>query len=220
LSYDIQFLSIADDIRVISAVEVEGADPRALRLVCDGDVRYAKTVSINDLDIADFSAVSDRALLVVLGDRFEGTTVGQMTFTIISSRWTSGQRVRLVFTPTLNVTRVRGIQKLVQQVLKSLLSNSGSNRFNKSEGGDVLRALGLTLDPNSKAQIAAVFTEAASRTEEQIISAQVGRSLPASERLLSFSFSRVSFNPESQQAVAYLSLITYAGQTVSVPLVL
>jgi len=220
VSFDIQFLSIADDIRVLSASEVLDSDPRAVRLVCDGDVRYAKTVSINGLDITDFSAVSDRTLLVFPGDSFEDTTTSQMAITIVSSRWTSGNRVRLVFTPTFNITKVTGVQKLIQQLVKSMLSNSGSNRFNRAEGGDVLRALGLTLDPSSKAQLAAVFTEAASRTETQFIAAQAGRALPPSERLLSFTFTRVSFNPESQQAVAYLSVTTYAGQAVSVPLVL
>tara|TARA_Y100000310_G_scaffold336787_1_gene422280 strand:+ start:475 stop:1137 length:663 start_codon:yes stop_codon:yes gene_type:complete len=220
VSFDIQFISIADDIKVLSATDVENADPRAVRLICDGDVRYAQTVSINGLDITDFSVVSNRTLLAFPGDTFDGTTVAQMTFTIISSRWTSGSRIRLVFTPTLNITKVEGMQKLVQQLLKSMLSNSGSNRFVPSEGGDVLRALGLSLDPNAKAQIAAVLTEAASRTEQHFIAAQAGRALPPSERLLSFQFSKVSFEEDSQQAVAYLRLITYAGQAVSVPLVL
>jgi hypothetical protein len=220
MSWDLQFLSIADDIRVVSSTEVAESDPRAIRLVCDGDVRYAKSVEINGLAVANFSVISGRTLLIFPGDTFAETTVGQMTITITSSRWTSGNRVRLVFSPTINVTKVEGVQKLIQQVVKSMLSNSGSNRFNISEGGDILRALGLTLDPNAKAQIAAVFTEAASRTEQHYIAAQSGRLLPPSERLLSFKFSKIAFDQGSQQAVAYLSLITYAGQAVSVPLVL
>ncbi len=122
--------------------------------------------------------------------------------------------------PTTNITKVEGLQKLVQQLLKFMLSNSGSNRFSPSEGGDVLRALGVSMDPNAKAQIAAVFTEAASRAEQYFLAAQVGRALPPSERLLSFKFSRVSFDADTQQAVAYLRLMTYAGQAISVPLVL
>ena len=220
MSYDIQFLSLADDIKVLSATEVEDADPRAIRLVCDGDVRFAKTVSINGLKTADFSVVSDRTLLVFPDSGFDDTTPNQMTITIVSSRWTSGQRVRLLFTPTVTLTKVEGVQKLIQQLVKSLLSNSGTNRFDLTEGGDVLRALGLTLDVGAKAQIASVFSEAASRTESQFIAAQANKKISPSERLLSFQFARVSFDPESQQAVAYLKVVTYAGQAVSVPLVL
>jgi len=213
-------MSIVDDLRVVSATEVENADPRAIRLVCTGDVRYAKTIGLNGINTTDFSVVSGRTLLVFPDSTFEDTTVAQMTITVVSSRWTSGERVRLIFSPTLSVTKVEGVQKLIQQLVKSMLSNSGSNRFNLAEGGDVLRALGLTLDPGSRAQIAAVFAEAASRTEQHFIAAQAGRALPPSEKLLSFQFAKISFDSKSQQAVAHLSVVTYAGQAVSVPLVL
>ena len=220
MSYDIQFLSLADDILVVSASEVEDSSPRAIRLVCDGDVRYTKTVEINGMKTTDFAVASSRTLLVYPGDSFEDTTVAQMALSVISDRWTSSQKVRLVFTPTYTVTKVEGVQKLIQQVIKSVLSNSGSNRFDISEGGNVLRSLGLTLTSDSKAQIATVFSEAASITESQFLAAQSGKKLPPSEKLLSFQLANVSFDPDSQQAVAYLRLVTYAGQAVSVPLVL
>jgi hypothetical protein len=220
LSYDIQFLSLADDIQVVTATEIANANPRAIRLVCKGDVRSAKTVRINGISVPDFSVVSDHALLVTPGALFASASLADLDFVVISSRWTSGNRVRLLFTPTVNLSRVSGVQKLIQQLVKSLLAHAGSNRFDRSEGGSVLRALGLSLDPNSKAQIASVFAEAASRTEAQYVAAQAGKKLPASERLLSFQLSQVAFDSDKQQAVAVLRVTTYAGNDTALPLIL
>lgn len=220
MSWDIAFLSLVDDVTVISKTEVDGSEPRAIRLVCGGDVRYTASIEINGLKTQSFSIISDRALLVFPDSGFDDTSAAQMAISVISSRWTSQQKVRLVFSPTAALRKVTGTQKLIQQLVKYLLSNVGSNRFDTGEGGDVLRSVGLTIDESAKAQIASVFAEAAARAEQQFVQDQTTQRLPADERLLSFKFNQVTFDSDSQQVVVALRLITYAGQSVSVPLVI
>ena len=220
MSFDLQFLSLVDDLVIISVAEVENSSPRAVRLVCDGDVRYTQVVEINGMETSDFTVASSRALIVRLGSTFDDTDVSDLSFAAVSSRWTSGQKVRLRFSPTITITKVTGAQKLIQQLVKALLSDRGSNRFNRSEGGNILRSLGVSLDQAAKTQIATAFSEGASSVESMFIAAQAGKKLPPSERLLSFKFSRVSFDETSMQAVAYLRVVTYEGKSVSVPLVI
>ncbi len=220
MSFDLQFLSLVDDLIILSATEVENSSPRSVRLLCEGDVRYTKVVEVNGIETTNFSIASARSLIVTLDSTFDDTDISDLSFAAVSSRWTSGQKVRLKFTPTVTLTRVTGTQKLIQQLVKALLSGKGTNRFNRTEGGDILTALGKTLDPSAKTQIASIFSEGAAAVESMFIASQAGKKIPPSERLLSFSFTRVSFDETSMQAVAYLRVVTYSGKSVSVPLVI
>jgi hypothetical protein len=220
MSFDIQFLTLVDDIKVVSQTEVDGSSPRALRLICDGDVRFTNSVEINGLYAASFVVASDKTILIYPGTSFAQTPVEEMAISVISSRWTSGERVRLKFSPGLTLTKVTGTQKLIQQLVKSLLTEGRSNRFDFTEGGGILGALGLNLDPANKAQIASIMSEGASRVQQQYLAEQSGKKLESSERLLTFRLSQVSFDEDSQQAVATFRVLTYDGNNTTLPLVL
>ena len=220
MSYDIQFLTLVDDIRVTAQAEVADSTPRAILLTCDRDVRFASSVDINGLYSASFAIASSRTLLVYPGDQFADVPVEEMSISVLSSRWTSGERVRLRFSPSLSINRVTGTQKLIQQLVKSLLTDNRSNRFDTSEGGSIMRGLGLMLDSDNKAQIASILSEGATRVEQQFIADQAGKKVHPSERLLAFSLSQVSFDESSQQVVASFDVVTYAGSSTSLPLVL
>jgi phage baseplate assembly protein W len=119
------------------------------------------------------------------------------------------------------VKKISGFQKLVQQVVKLLLTNAGSNKYNLAEGGDLVRVIGSSLAPSARSRISTAITQAVTTTEEQIVATQAGiRGLPSSERLLSLVFTGVLFDETAGEARATIRVNTFAGRSVTVPLTL
>ena len=79
--------------------------------------------------------VSQTVLHVPLPDQFSSVSVGEMYVVVFSSQLTTPGKARLDFDLTTRFTSVAGTQKLAQQVLKTLITTLGTNRFN--EEGEV-----------------------------------------------------------------------------------
>ena len=222
MTTDLQVISVVDDLQVTSVEEVEGAVPRTIRVVsAEGGLRFAQRVFINDFGVDTFIIVSDFSLLVAPGPTFDGLPVNQMSVVVVSDQATGRRRVRLFFGPTLQVSDVDGVQKLIQGVVKILLTSVGSNRFKLGQGGNLLKMLGTNLDPSSQAKISTTISQAVSATEEQVLNAQALESgLPADERLLALSLSNIVFLPDTLEAQATLRLTTFAGSSAVIPLIL
>jgi hypothetical protein len=221
VSTDIQVISVVDDLQVRSLEDIEDASPRTIRVVGDSGFNSAQRVVINDYGVDTFVAVSDTVLLVVPGDVFASVPVEQMSVVVISGELTNTRSVRLVFGPTVRLRRVTGTQKLVQQVLKTLLSNVGSNRFRVQEGGSLLKLTGFSLTPSAKPRLVTAISQAVTATESQVVAAQASvRGLPLDERLLSLSFGGVTFVSATAEVKAVIRLTTFVGRSVSIPLVL
>lgn len=219
MSIDVQFCSLVDSLQVVGASEIEGATPRTIRLVGRSGFQDAQRVIINDYAVDSFTIVNDNYLLVSPPSLFDALQISQMSFSVVSSSYTGGKSARVVFGPTKNVRKVSGLQKLVQQVVKTLLSNSNSNKFYIGTGGDLLKTLGSTLSPEAKSQITAAVASSVSRTEEQIRAAQSqAQGLLASEKLLSMQLGAVNFVTDNLEVRADIRLITYAGKSIDIPL--
>lgn len=221
MSIDVQFCSLVDSLQVVGVVEIEGADPRTIRLAARSGFQDAQRVLINDYAVDTFTIVNDNYLLVNPPSLFDAVTIGQMSFAVVSGSYTGGKSARVVFGPTKNVRKVSGLQKLVQQVVKTLLSNSNSNKFSRGEGGDLLRTLGTTLSPEAKSRVTAAVSSAVSRTEEQILAAQSqARGLQSAERLMALQLGAVRFITDNLEVQAEIRLVTYAGKSIDIPLTL
>ena len=221
MSTDIQVISVVDDLQVESIEDIADAEPRTLRLVGSGGFNSAQRVVINDYGIDSFIAISDTVLLVNPGAVFDSVAVTDMNVVVISGELTNTRRVRLVFSPTVRLRRVTGVQKLVQQVLKTMLSNVGTNRFRVQEGGALLKLTGFSMTPNAKPRIVTALSQAITSTETQVIAAQASvRGLPLDERLLSLSLGGVAFDDTTMEVRATIRLTTFVGRSVSIPLVL
>jgi len=221
MSVDIQVISVVDDLQVVSVEDIEGAEPRTLRLVGRGGFNSAQRVIINDYAINTFVVVSDAVLLVSPGSALDDVSVENMDVVVVSGSLTSTRRVRLFFGPTTRLKRVTGVQKLIQHVVKILVSNVGSNRFEVSEGGNLLKLTAFPLTPAARPRIVTALIQAISTTETQIVNAQASqRGLSLDERLLGLTFGGVTFDQESLEVQASIQLTTYRGRSVLVPLVL
>ena len=221
MSTDIQVISVVDDLQVIGAVELEGAVPRAIQVTGSGGFVNAQRVIVNEFGIDTFVLVSDRVLILEPGPELAGVAVEDMEIVVVSSVLTNTRRARLFFGPTKNLKRVTGVQKLIQIVVKILLTNTNSNKFRMSEGGDLLRLLGFTLTETARSRLVSSLARAISSTEEQLFSSQASATgLGTDERLLSLTLGDVIFLTDTQEIEATIRMVTFAGRTVSVPLVL
>ena len=221
MSTDIQVISVVDDLQVTSVEDIEGADPRALRLVGQGGFNNAQRVIINDYGIDTFVVVSDTVLLVSPGEIFDDVATASMNILVVSSSLTNTTRVRLFFGPTVRLKAVTGLQKLVQHVVKILLTNVGTNRFRIQEGGGLLKLTSFPLTPASRPRIVTALAQAVSATESQITAAQATqRGLAAEERLMGLALGGVAFDSDTLEVQATIRLTTFLGRSTSVPLVL
>jgi phage baseplate assembly protein W len=221
MSTDIQIASLVDQFSVLSQEEVVGAIPRAIRLTGAGSFFSAQRVFINEYGVDDFTIISNTVLLVFPPSLFTSVAVEDMKIEVASGEYTGNQQARLIFGPTKNVRAVTGIQKLVQQIAKTLLTTSGTNKFDVGYGGDLLRELGTNFDPAAGGRISAAVARAVATTEESMIVSQLGeRGLPADERLLRLTLDAVVIDTALQEVRATVKLVTYAGNTVGIPLTL
>jgi len=221
MSTDIQVISLVDDLQVISVEDIQGASPRTLRVIGSEGFSHAQSVLINGYPTVSFQLISDTVLLVNVGAFFDGTPVTSMAVTVVSATMTGTRSVRLVLGPSVRLGSVSGVQKLVQHVVKVLLTNVGSNRFRPGAGGGLLRMTAFDLSPDARPKIVAGISHALSATEKQIVASNsTERSLPASERLLGLSLGDVTFNENTLEATASIRLTTYGGESASIPIIL
>lgn len=221
MSTDIQVISVVDDLQVLQVEEIEGSDPRTLRVVGRGGFNDAQRVIINDYGIDTFLIVNDMVLLVVPGSTFDNVSVENMNVVVVSGTLTNTRRVRLFFGPTVRLKRVIGVQKLVQHVVKILLTNVGTNSFRVQEGGNLMKLTAFPLTPASRPRIVTALSQATSSTESQITAAQATqRGLSLDERLMGLALAGVTFDDETLEVQATIRLTTFRGRSVAVPLVL
>ena len=219
---DIRFISISDAIQVLDYFEIEDSSPRTLKIIADSGMQYANRVYINGLGTNAFTVVSGVALLVTVPDAAKSLTISEMDVSVSSSRLTSRKgRTTLNFGPTKVLSSVSGIQKLVQQVVKDLLSDVSSNRFDTAAGGGLLKSLGsVSFTPTAANKISASIQAAVSNTSATFQRNQLGSSAPAEEQLLSLEVASVNFDETTGTAFATIRLVSFAGVDFTIPLAL
>jgi len=218
---DIQFISMVDKLLVTSIEDIDGASPRTLRVYGKRGFKSAQRVEINDYGVDSFTVVSDMQLLVVPGSLFDDVETSRMSAVVHSSKLTSTDSMTLTLAPTKHTKSVSGVQKLVQQVVKVLLTNLGSNRFAPDEGGDLLRLVGESFSEDAMSQISAAVSQSITLTSRYILAEQAKRGkAAASERLMALTLEGVTYDSAVGEVAAKIRLTTMTGSTVDIPLAL
>lgn len=216
---DLQTMHLVDDYAITSAEEVDTlpGEPRTLLLHAKGGgLGGVVRVLVNDLGIDDFTVASDFELLVRLPSTLDNALLSNMVFVAYGAYATGRRRVRLVHALTRRPRAVEGRQKLIQQVVRVMLSGARSNKFDRAGGGDLAREITNALadgrDP------AAAVAQAVTSTSTYVKTRQRGVRIPASERLRELSFEGLVY--EDDQVVALVRLKDAGGGTSQVPVVL
>ena len=96
---------------------------------------------------------------------------------------TNDDASEITFTMGINPQILSGLNKLTQIVLITLLTTSGTDKFDPNSGGNLLRLLGTPVDPTNLSDITSAVTVIINDTQTQILSEQEDINLPSNERL-------------------------------------
>ena len=217
---DLQFIVLSDNLPITSVTEVSGESARTIRVEGTGNFTYAKKVTINDFTVTDFTLVSRHVLYVRPPSSFDSVSVAEMNVVVFSSQLTDSSSALVEFDLTGTFTSVAGVQKLAQQVLKTLISTTQSNRFSVTEGGSLVKNLSGALNPDESATIAAQLSRSISDTKNFYLTAQTGTNLPVDERLLDLTLNSLEFDSTSLEVRATVRMVTFSGESELLPITL
>ena len=113
---------------------------------------------------------------------------------------------------------VKGMTKLIQIVVLSLLNTPGRDILGPSEGGGIPEMIGMNYDPSDLSDILAELTRLVRKTEMEIMANQVGLSIDPEERLKSISIVSVGPGQGIDEVAARIRVINELGQQSDVVL--
>lgn len=175
------------------------------------DFRSVDDVFINDMQSPDVVVVSPTRLIAQLPDGLQDVPDVQ-SITVVSRVLTLTEssilRFRIGDTPGM----VQGILRLLQLFVKVLLSEPGSDIFNKNMGGGLLRNIGATFGTDEGESIRADATVAVDRAARQIIAIQSrDGTLPRDERLLNATLVGATFSRASGSMFLTVEVVSQLG---------
>lgn len=179
--------------------------------VLGDDFRSVDEVFINDVPSPDVVVVSPNRLIAQLPDSLQEAPDVQ-SIMVLSRQLTlsasSVLRFRIGDTPGV----VSGVLRLLQLFVKILLSEPGSDIFNKQMGGALLRGIGSDYGSDDGDRIRADATVAVDRTARQIISLQSrDGTLPRDERLLNARLVGATFSRASTSLFLSVEVVSQLG---------
>lgn len=190
---------------------------QALDVIGD-DFSAVDEVRINDIQSPDYVIIGRTRLIAQLPDSLQGNPdvssifVLSRTLTITAK---SFLRFRIGDTPG----QVQGIMRLLQLFVKLLLSNPGTDIFNRQMGGGALRNVGATFNSGEGQEIKADFVVAVDRVARQIIAMQSrNSSLPRDERLLNATLSGATFSRSTSSLFVSIEVVSQDGKPARVNL--
>jgi hypothetical protein len=183
-------------------------------------------VRINDRKSPAFEVTSSRRILAQLPPgipfttvRLADGTIGHSSFAIRTVELLTGLPVsnapaKLFFELGRTPVTIQGIQKLVQQVTRVLLTSPGHDLFDPDLGGGFLSQVGRSI---SSSRTGAIMTDLAigiSRTQTQIIDSQtIDPAIPPSERLVSLSVIDALVDQKAAAIFVVLRVVSAAGES-------
>jgi len=112
----------------------------------------------------------------------------------------------------------KGILKLSQIVVLSLLNVPGKDVLNGTSGGGIPEMIGMNFDPSDLSEVLSEFTRRVRKSEKEIIADQVRVKIPSDEKLKSLTVVSVSPGGVLDEVVARIRIINELGQQSDVVL--
>lgn len=114
------------------------------------------------------------------------------------------------------VSKIDGMERLIQSYLIILLSTPGSDLFEPGSGGGVQALVGRSSKGNGKG-VAADLTLAVERAKSELLKLQSkDRRIPPNERLLSTSLVSLNFNEQATTISAVIEVTNALGASAQV----
>ncbi len=210
MALDLQTVHPQNTIPVSSTSLIMFGGLRALDVLGE-DFRSVDAVFINDIKSPDIIVVSPTRLIAQLPDSLQETPDVQ-SITVVSRTLTLTASSLLKFVVGDTPGSVSGILRLLQLFVKILLSEPGSDVFNKDMGGALLRNVGATFGSEEGEGIRADATVAVDRTARQVLSLQSrDGTVPRDERLLSANLVGATFSRASSSLFLSIEVVSQIG---------
>ncbi len=115
------------------------------------------------------------------------------------------------FTTGDSAIKVAGINKLVQQVVKIMLTTPGTDQWDLGVGGGIKSIVANISGSDDAQEAKAKIAVAVMGTERYLIDEQMGYNISNEEKLRSLSLDRVEFNEKDSSWVIRVKLLNMAG---------
>lgn len=125
------------------------------------------------------------------------------------------QQQRVFFTWGKRSNKVSGILRLVQLVIKLLLTTPGTDTFNATLGTVIPSLIKKGISASSVTTIRNDIMISIQDLERQIVNLQAAEAIPDVERLQEIEIRKVEFLETSNEWNIELSVLSEAGQTLS-----
>lgn len=107
---------------------------------------------------------------------------------------------------------VKGLTKLIQLVVLSLLNIPGKDILDPDRGGGIPEMIGMNFDPNDLGEILSEVTRRVKQTEADILKDQIGLQLDLSERLKELKIANVGPGESMDEVNVRIRVINELGQ--------
>jgi hypothetical protein len=208
--FDLKFLSIRDLLPVVKVEFAQGLVP--LSVIVTGDkMNEASQVLINDVECPEFIVASPTRLIAQVPNSERNSTLRKIAVLAESPSVNRSSLLKFELGPSLKT--ISGLERLVQLFVKLLLQTPGSDKFDTTQGGGLLAAVGKNISKNDNKSVQAMVVSAISRTRDQIVAMQAKNNrIPADERLLTAKTEAVGFDPNTTTVSASVSLTAVSGR--------
>lgn len=199
-------------ILVPNLVEVvPGSSPPVLEIT-GSNLKDVEEVLINDIPSPDVLAISSKQILAQVPSQISSTTLIR-TVEVLGSQPTSREPAKLFFEIGKTPGVVQGLTKLVQMVIKFLLTTPGRDLYDPGVGGGFLSQVGRIVSRNNTAELMTDLTIGITQTQSQIVEFQSqDPSIPDDERLLSLDIADAFFDKDSASVFVAIRVRSVAGE--------
>ena len=218
---DVQVIYLRDVIAVDKVEPVDSLEVAALRIIGKG-VGSAASVLINNIESPNFLVMSKNEIvaevpsIVIDGDDIIRSVA------VLAAKATNTERAVLTYKLSGHLTRVSGIQRLVQRYVLMLLTSPGSDIFDPDIGGGLQDLVGkVAVSLNADLDINGPVARAVNKTTEDLRKIQSQSPfLNPSERLINAELIGTFFDPRTTVLAIQIQLNSAAGRSAVTNLVL
>jgi hypothetical protein len=207
---DLKVLSIRDILPVTTVSYATKVYPLSIHIQGES-FDQATQVYINNLEVPEFIILSPSRILAQVPDSERNSILRQIS--VVAEKPSTKRSSVLNFDVGTSFKGLKGVERLVQLFCKLLLQTPGSDKFNPSDGGGLLTAIGKNLSRQDKRAVQTIASSAVNRTRDQVLVKQNNsHRIPADERLLDAVTEAVGFDPETTTLTVRVALMAASGK--------
>ncbi len=210
----LRLIRLLEVIPVSAARNAVGVFPRSIVIDTTEKFEAVDQILFNGMPSPSFAVFAANQLIAQVPDVLDEAIITEVV--VLSSQARYSKRSLIEFGLGARIRATDGTQRLIQNFVRLLMRSPGTNIFQKTMGGGLLRHIGS----NVTSRVAADITIAVSDVKRQILAAQASYSnIPANERLLSAEVVAVTEDPQNASVYCTVVVTTHDRRSSAATLV-